>query len=244
MGQHLRGKLRTGRRIGVLFAAVFWPGLAQGTVIYEQPPSSPPGTAAFISNAFAVGPFAAFEAFDDVTLSRAATVTGVRWFGGLFPFVGRQFDPATDTAHFILRFSNDNGGLPSLVPFREENVVAGAVGTATPFVFEFSADPVPAVDLPGSQRVWISIVGNDPAFGVFLWTTAIVGGPAVSHIDDTFILQAPGAAFSLIGGIPEPSPLPLLSLGLIWLAGMAAKRFRRRESNHHMSRSRVPPASL
>jgi hypothetical protein len=213
--------------LGMLAGLVCGPGPARATVIFEQPTSSPPSASGSVSDVRPVAPGSTFQAFDDLSLAGAATVTDAHWFGF---YAGGVLDPTTARPAFILRFYSDSSGLPSPTPFYEANVEATAGTTATFGVYEFSADPIPPAALPGNERIWFSVIGDDPAFGFFfVWTDAIVGGPALTlrTSDNTFSLHTAGRAFSLTSGVPEPSALLLLGAGILSVGGLASRRHRR-----------------
>lgn len=227
------GKLRSLGLSGVVMAALaaapFLAGSAQAAVIFEQLPSLSGGGLESDTETRA--------AFDDFVLSAAATVTHVRWYGGVTTFPG-QYEPLTGPLTFTIGFYETDTAVPFFpgALISEQVVSADNNPTAVPFVAEFEAALPTAVDLPAGELLWISIVGHDLRGGFsfaipFSWgsTSAVAPGSfafaaSLPNGSSSFGLQGVSLAFALESNpAPEPGALGLFGLGLL-----AASRLRRR----------------
>ena len=212
----------------VLLAGVSMAAPAEAAVIFEQTPS--------LNGSGLTSDTQVQAAFDDFILPGAATITDVRWYGGVTTVPG-VYEPLSGPISFTIGFYETDGGsgfLPGNL-ISEQVVSAANNTTAVPFVAEFVASLPIAVDLPAADRLWISIVGHDlrGGFGFaipFSWGGATAGGPgsfgfaASLPNGGSFSLQGINLAFALESNpVPEPAALGLLGLGLA-----AAWRMRRR----------------
>ena len=122
-----------------------------------------------------------FQIADDITLTTAATIRSVQWWGGYGPFSNTPLAPLT----FQLIFYGDSGGLPdpgnilssTTVQF-DTPVPAGESISATT-IYEFRADVAPT-PIPANTRVWFSVwanTSNDPD-DTFLWRVDNLGNCA------------------------------------------------------------------
>jgi hypothetical protein len=140
-----------------------------------------------------------FQLFDDVTLTTAATIRSVKWWGTYGPFDKTPVAPFS----FQLIFYGDSGGLPNysnvlssttvhfatLSPSVEIIPAFSASFTDTNY-YEFRADITPTA-IPANTKVWFSVfanTANDPGDS-FLQRLDDLGN-AVRRTNDTGLIIA------------------------------------------------------
>jgi hypothetical protein len=202
----------------LLCAFAFAAGDAAAVVLYDQPPASP-----FLAGAF----FSDFgrprEAASAFQLGQPVELRGVAWNGGYF-----DGTPPGATSAFVIQLFPDLAGAPADAPFLSVPVLAHVA--ALPGVlpeYSYTAELPQGVTLPDGVPLWISIVDDDPATGVFTWRRAVDTGTSFSREDEAGgWIAVPGHAGFRLEGVLVPEPATALMLGAGVLA-LAARNRRR-----------------
>jgi hypothetical protein len=183
---------------------------------------------------------------DDVTLTSAATVRSVKWWGMFGPFNNTPVTPVS----FDLIFYGDIGGSPSLpnvnnvlssttVSFStltDTGINAGNVDDPLD-VYVFEANVTPTA-IPANTKVWFSVLANtnNDLDDDFLWAGRNTGNSThtfaylTSSSAPNFTTQSGTLWYFVLDNaalIPEPSSLVLLSLGGLCAVARCGKKRRR-----------------
>lgn len=214
----------------VFFIAATSLGAAQAAVVVSQPLD--PTKAGEYSN---LGP-SNQQVADDFTLSLAATLDSVTWYG-------RYDDPALGVPNptdFAIRFFDDNAGTPEVAPILSLTVSAAPVVSGS-FYTDVAGAQIPWYEytaaLPGlslaADTFWLSIVEDDAGTTPsgttqWLWAdTSTAGLRSFRNADgqpwntglDT------DHAYSLSGTVvPVPAAVWLFGTAMVGLAGFGRRR--------------------
>jgi hypothetical protein len=177
-----------------------------------------------------------WQAYNDFTLTSAATITGMEWWGGYFSFASVN-NPITDAFDYIIATDSGGGQPGATVASGSLNSLTrtdtGSEDAAGMEVYDYTAAPSPVISLAAGQY-YLDIYDtvSNPTGEFFTWELSAAGvgtaewsySPIAGGWDDNSPDQL---AFNLTGDavVPEPATMTLLGLGL---AGLVAKVARRK----------------
>lgn len=195
----------------LVLAATVSAGDSRAAVILERGPAGSVNTPGAISSG-------GRTAFDDFSLSTAATVTSIRWIGRSAPADG-----------FQIGFYLGSAFRPAASAFFETAVTASLTPNADfAFITEYAADLGAGVFLEADTLYWLSIKQAADSGHSFTWHGDLRGfmvirtaaGDSLGQLTLFFTLEGfEGQA----ANVPAPSAAILLGLGLVGLVA-----FRRR----------------
>jgi hypothetical protein len=213
---------------------------ASAAILYEQPTG---GAGTWTSQTGPNGQ--GFQTFDSFSLGAGATITDVRWRGGVLTFGAAPATPINLIA-FNIQFWSDAAGAPGALissttaafgdVTRSFRGVETATGAQIPLeVFEFTTDITPFAAVAGTTY-WLSILADSPTFDpFFVWRPGL--GPDGESVQDTLgvggvpigrTTRGGDRAFALADGpidIPLPASAPLLLTALLGL-GLVRRKAR------------------
>jgi hypothetical protein len=212
---------RAGLAISFLFGFL---NHAQATTVYSQPTNYSLGVLSQFNTA---GGLLLLQAYDNFSLSSAATLDSVSWVGSIqgsgavTGFTINIYGSTTSSCPGGAA-SCPNGSLLS------STAISGNAGQ-TFLQTDNQGNPAYAysatIDFAAAANTqyWLSIVGDAPSPTLWLWETAS-GGDGLSFQNSSG--QGVDLAFTLDTPVPEPSSVLLLSSGLL-LLGLAGSRVKR-----------------
>ena len=189
--------------------------------LYSQPTSFPHNAYYASQNSFATD-------YDDFTLAQTGTITGVDWTGEFF------HPPTTATIDsFTISFYGDNAGIPGTqlftdtIPGDANAVSLGPGDNNDQPGYSYSTNLDSPFVADAGTKYWMSIAANFPLGPQWAWDSG-TGGDGVSYqvFLGTGIPRTTDDAFTLIGTVPEPSPVYAMLLGALGLTSLAAIRHR------------------
>ena len=177
-----------------------------------------------------------WEAYNDFTLTSAATITGMEWWGGYYSFASVN-NAITDAFDCIIATDSGGGQPGATVASGSLNSLTrtytGSEDAAGMEVYDYTAELSPDITLAAGQY-YLDIYDtvSNPSDDSFTWELSATGvGTAewsYSNSLDEWANNSPAQlAFNLTGDVvvPEPATMTLLGLGL---AGLMAKFARRK----------------
>ena len=196
---------------------------AQATItLYSQPTNFPNNSYYASQNSFTTD-------YDDFTLAQNSTITGVNWTGEFFN------PPTTATINsFTIAFYQDNSGVPGTqlftdtIPGDANAVSLGPGNNNHQPGYDYSTNLDSPFVANAGTKYWLSIAANFPVYPQWAWDSG-TGGDGVSYqiFLGTDYPRTTDDAFTLIGTVPEPSPISGIIVGAVGLSFLAVLRRRK-----------------
>ena len=204
--------------------AVVAGGACADTTLYSQG-NDEPTISSFYSDAVA-GQFFSQRMADNFSIGTAATVTGVKWWGGSQNY---QYSDLSNMSDFIVEILADDGaGNPDgtnvlyshLFTKAECNpTVTGASNFGGGIDYAYSATLTLPLNLQAGTQYWVSIGAKlvNPFADAWVWNHSTVGdGKNASNFfngPNYFVFNSGDMAFEVVGSVPAPSALSAIGLG-------------------------------
>jgi hypothetical protein len=226
------------RKVGLAFVIAgllaVWAAPASAVVLYDN--GGPDDALGYFSDTQNTTG-ALYIAYNQFTLSSAATITGMEWWG--FYYSGNTPPASGDIFDYDIQSNPGGGGQPSgdITSGVLGSLAVTDTGTLDQGLFEvYKYDASASVTLPaGTYYLSIYDTVSNPG-NTFAWCESTVSAVGTSEWSyDTSgafgWLGSPevGLAFNLTGGaaVPEPATMTLFGLGLAGLVSKLARRKNR-----------------